>query len=139
MFFELHPRDTEDVARTRGCPREEGSKERWNLGGSREDFLCCGDVNPKVLAPPFLFLQALEDLLGRCEGAENDICSNLESASLIMSSCQWSARKDTLIPEKDKIQFWSPNVMLFILASLLNFSGRNGISFRKSYRFYGKI
>ena len=77
MFFELHPRDTEDVARTRGCPREEGSKERWNLGGSREDFLCCGDVNPKVLAPPFLFLQALEDLLGRCEGAENDSCWHL--------------------------------------------------------------
>ena len=35
--------------------------------------------------------------------------------------CQWSVRKGTSMPEKDKIPFWSPNVMLFVLASFLNF------------------
>ena len=55
--------ETEDVALANGAA---------GCRGSIGDFLSCGEVNPpKVLAPPLLFLHALEDLLG-CEGAESD-------------------------------------------------------------------
>ena len=55
--------ETEDVALANGAA---------GCRGSMGDFLSCGEVNPpKVLAPPLLFLHALEDLLG-CEGAESD-------------------------------------------------------------------
>ena len=72
--------DTDDVALDNGV-------WIWNpaFGGSKDDFLCCGEVNPPkvfTLPPPaFLFLHTLEALL-RYEGAENDSVASLNHHSM---------------------------------------------------------